>query len=1147
MSVIPAGALIRNREAPELGSGRVLAELEGGSVTVVFENSEEVREVRIAHTDIVRQPLIPGTRVGVQSATGVREAEIVQVHWPRTPQDLCEYVVRGQGVEETLLESQVSPLPPATNSPMDELGALHWRGPFRFFSRWDMNRMISGWYEDSEGLPSAIGARIEPKLHTVHAMRRALWAPTRRWFLADEDPHARLYAAGMIYQRMCAADPQLRVLIIAPGRRTHRWQTEMELRFGGREFVRIDLTHLANNPAQRWESVSQNQRLIVSMSRFRQFPQACGELILGDVWDLIVVDEIHRLRVDNPVYEWLQEASARVENLLVLGALPERAVAAQWEPILGILRAQEDDELGVQAPDAAAVEARMAEVSAVWALAQRAEQARQRALDEDALDEDEAQVVAELAEELLGADEFVMQQVDGVRDADVDALTELVGYLRRYYRLEPQVVRSRRAHLASYEVEWGARSAETLTYEPDSAEAGLIAHLAALSPAGATDPLQMALHRLYQQAAAGTPERFFSLLEQRLDALDTTAGKAGGELAVLDLLDADMGPREEQWFAEQVIAAAPALDDEIVWIVDAMSHVGQWHAEAAAGCARFHAAADWVRARLQAGGVAGDEDAGKRRAQSAPRIVVACDDGQTVRDAAAFLEAEFGPDAVEMLHAAMPFDEQNEAVERFGRDRDCFLLVCDQTGSQGRDLSAATVVLHLTQPWSAQRAEWRIGQVDTPHREVEIPVHSVVLLGPSPIEQTLHALYASTINLYAQAPAALEYTLAEVDLGLSRAAGGDAEEFREQVEALAAQFDAARALSLQDQAYQNCFDPSDVQLAEDAEYCELLEFVDGIADSLPIRHWARMLGIQDHAAGPGAFDFKWHWSNVRRALPGYMVGPEDVDLLLPQEQVEMLSGTFSRKRALRSESLAFFGPGHRFVDALVEDAMRGNSLPTPGFAHPELIDSYEEPQDGRATIFARRLGPENRGKVFAHIIAAARLGRGAWEGMQMPQGLINRAYRHLWPESLSVPVEIDLRGQRPPSLVTNRDLLQKIDASYQGPEADQKLEYEIFIQAIEDVARFRDTLDQAVKLALAHIAADREGLVDGAAAELEDDVASEMAFLRAQCTHPDPERAARAAHQLDLYERLIESVRGERLEVDAIAIVVGGTPQVLIR
>src|SRR5690606_9360429 len=125
--------------------------------------------------------------------------------------------------------------------------------------------------------------------------------------------------------------------VIAPGRRTHLWQSELEMRFGNRDFVRIDATHLDSNSQEHWGAIGQNQRLIVSMTCFQQYPDILGELILGDVWDLVIVDDVHRLRPEDPITACLKPYSANMANLVLLGGLPERADARAWEPILSIL------------------------------------------------------------------------------------------------------------------------------------------------------------------------------------------------------------------------------------------------------------------------------------------------------------------------------------------------------------------------------------------------------------------------------------------------------------------------------------------------------------------------------------------------------------------------------------------------------------------------------------------------------------------------------------------------------------------------------------------------------------------------------------------------------------------------------------------
>lgn len=1110
MTVIPAGALIRNREVPELGPGRVIAELDGGSARVVFENSEEVREVALQHADIVRQPLIPGALVKVQKGEQVKEGQIVEADWPDTPRELCVYEVRIDGSVDTVFESQITPISPPSSHPLDQFSALHWRGPFRFFSRWDMHRTISRWFEDSEGLPTTIGARIDPQLHEVHGVRRALWDTAERHLLADEDASARLNQAGVIAQRMYAADPDLRVLVIAPGRRTHRWQSDLELRFGGRPFVRVDASHLEVNPRERWGAVKGNQRLVVSMGCLQQFSEACEALVLDGEWDLVVFDDVHRLAPSDAAYHCLSAASLQAERLLVLGALPSSVQPAELASLLNLLRPGLYDVDGVDQ-----LEARVESLEGIWSALRVTEEAFSSG---EELDEARREQLEKSWQEALPDDEWVRAKLEAVSEGDWDALRDLSGYARAFYRLERRIIRCRREQLVDFDVTWNERTYERIDYEPGEAEAAVAAKLDELPDADGG--LQMAMRGIYSMAAAGSPDRFFTVLEQRLDALDTSAGSEAPAADVLELLGLDPGPLEEEMLWDLVIDTAPEMDGEGAWIAEALSQTGQWHSESGQGCARYAAAADWIEAHLAEAEEQDDEEE-----EVEHNVVVVCNDRHSAQDAGFYLQSRLGAEVVETVHCGLAFDDKNDLVERFRRDATCRVLVCDSTGAQGRDLAHASAVVHLEQPFSAARVERRIEWLDRPQRAEDRPVHSVVVAGPSAVEQQLCDMYADALELYSASAHAVEFELAVLDRTVwdSVCRGGV------HLEALVGDAEIRCELSEQprDQAYRLSLDAPSGYLEEDAEFTDLLDFIDGVADSLPVRHWARMLGIQDHSAGPGVYDFKWHWSNVRRGLVGFDVDPDDVDMLMPEEQVGMMSGTFSRKRALNRESLQFFAPGHKLIDGLIEDALG--------------------PTDGRATIFARRLGPSNRGKVYLNVVANAQLDPEAWGELDMPVGLVDRAYKHLWPESISVPIRIDLKGQREPSIVEDWDLIQKLEESYQGPEADQKIEYEILVQAIEDAARFRNVLQDAVDLAMEHLRSEREMLVQGAADELQADLEAEIAYFDALEKRGDERQASEAKRELLLRERLVDSLRQETLSLDALAIVVGGTPRILVR
>jgi SNF2 family DNA or RNA helicase len=92
------------------------------------------------------------------------------------------------------------------------------------------------WHSQTAGIPSLLGVRIEPMGHQLYAMRRVLADSRPRFILADEVGLGKTIEAGLVLQALMQEEPQLRVLIIAPGSMSPQWFSEMYVRFGARAF-----------------------------------------------------------------------------------------------------------------------------------------------------------------------------------------------------------------------------------------------------------------------------------------------------------------------------------------------------------------------------------------------------------------------------------------------------------------------------------------------------------------------------------------------------------------------------------------------------------------------------------------------------------------------------------------------------------------------------------------------------------------------------------------------------------------------------------------------------------------------------------------------------------------------------------------------
>ncbi|HBP21361.1 MAG TPA: hypothetical protein DEA08_26685, partial [Planctomycetes bacterium] len=120
--------------------------------------------------------------------------------------------------------------------------------------------------------------------------------------------------------------------------------------------------------------------------------------------------------------------------------------------------------------------------------------------------------------------------------------------------------------------------------------------------------------------------------------------------------------------------------------------------------------------------------------------------------------------------------------------------------------------------------------------------------------------------------------------------------------------------------------------------------------------------------------------------------------------------------------------------------------------------------------------------------------------------------------------------------VKDRALQRQLEAP---DSSDQTLDPDVLARSVDLPALWQATR-QGVEQALATIHAERQREVEDAARRLGEELGEDLAFLRGALTqaNSDEVRAALSA-DMEARERLLAAVRGEELEVAALALVVG--------
>lgn len=154
---------------------------------------------------------------------------------------------------------------------------------------------------------------VEHYEHQIETALKALRDMRGRALLADEVGLGKTIEAGIIMKELVLRGLVRSVLVLTPASLTEQWREELENKF--HESFRVMET-----PAQ-WQEVNgaEQGRWIVSLDRAKLKHQS--ELILAREYDLVVIDEAHKLK-NRTTLAWQFVNQVRKRYVLLLTATP---------------------------------------------------------------------------------------------------------------------------------------------------------------------------------------------------------------------------------------------------------------------------------------------------------------------------------------------------------------------------------------------------------------------------------------------------------------------------------------------------------------------------------------------------------------------------------------------------------------------------------------------------------------------------------------------------------------------------------------------------------------------------------------------------------------------------------------------------------
>jgi len=169
-------------------------------------------------------------------------------------------------------------------------------------------------------------ARIDPLPHQLEAVYdHFLSLPRIRFLLADDPGAGKTIMAGLLLKELKIRGLTTRVLIVTPPNLSFQWQREMKDKFRENfEIVRGDVLR-ATYGSNPWQEKNQIVTSMYWVSRI----QDAKESLLRSQWDLIIVDEAHKMSAYSQdrktlAYQLGEALSNMTDHYLLMTATPHK-------------------------------------------------------------------------------------------------------------------------------------------------------------------------------------------------------------------------------------------------------------------------------------------------------------------------------------------------------------------------------------------------------------------------------------------------------------------------------------------------------------------------------------------------------------------------------------------------------------------------------------------------------------------------------------------------------------------------------------------------------------------------------------------------------------------------------------------------------
>lgn len=741
-------------------------------------------------------------------------------------------------------------------SPLKQLKNYEFQNPSWYANRVHVGRNVNFLNNASYGFRTMAGCRAYLLPHQVSTVARCFEVSPVRYMLADEVGLGKTIEACSIVKIMANDNTFLRALFVVPGALVNQWRNELVYKF--------DYSY----------ELDSGQAVIVAMEDYAKWHSKHRY----SNWDVLIVDETHRLLYNEVLYNELLEASKKIQNVLLLSATPIQDRKDEYQRLLTLLSPAQYEGM---------TKDRFSQLVKKQKKIQKSVNIILKRIEKfEDYEDDIINSIESIGESL--EDVQLDRMIDRLHKLEdkVEQVESIISYICENYRLERRVIRNRRGAITT---EMPERTLSEIRYLPCTADE-------LYDENEAVD----ATMRYLSEQDRDDDEFINKVVQPLLSSVFSSPWAFESMIKKLGISDENIIASSQRWKkqAEQEVKQAEyILDNDPDSIHSRLLRI-----------------VDYVEQETDI-------------YDTVEKIVVFTSFTETLYTLKQMLDQRLKTQGLYSVAFAsdMSRDDLEASVYDFQNADECRIIFCDETGGEGRNFQNAKMIIHVDLPWSANALEQRIGRLDRLGRESDKDVLSVVIYSENTVEEQLFKVWRDGMQLFTHSLSGMEIITGELNELISEALLDDyynglanalpeimevMEDMRDAVED-EQQFDVAATI----------YRPLSKAVEE-----MLKTYLDGEGDvfARSMLSWSHQAGLcADSHKVAGLIQFSKNSFESRAALQS-LFAPPDWSRYNNTSIVRLcnvIRGTFSRRLAIEREDLLFFAPSDPVYEAIASNAM----------------------------------------------------------------------------------------------------------------------------------------------------------------------------------------------------------------------------------